>query len=88
MMETRKSPVSWREGWAAGFYEETWRLMALFFVPHHLLNLLCMWNHFYTFFQRLCLSFIVGLFSVSFFPFSTNSLLPSLSLILFLFFLI
>lgn len=85
MMETKKSPVSCQEGWATGFYEEKWRLMALFFIPHHLLNLLCIseWNDFYTFFQFSRLSSVVGLLFVfvSFFPFSTNSLLLSLPFI-------
>lgn len=31
-MQTRKSPVSRREGGAKGFYEEKWRLMGLFFI--------------------------------------------------------
>lgn len=84
MMETGKSAVSGREGWAAGFYEEKWRLMALFFIPHHLLNLLriSVWNDSYllSINTRACCFFFSS-------PFITDSLLLSLPVIssLFLF---
>lgn len=70
MMETRKSPVSWREGWAAGFYEEKWRLMALFFIPRRLLNSLCGTIFTLSFIASACL--LLSGFHLVLFPFSVT----------------